>query len=60
MKTKNPAAVAMGKLSAASLTPEQRSERARKAANARALKLTPEQRSAIARQGGKARRKALI
>jgi len=36
------------------LTPEQRSENARKAALARAQRLTPERRSEIARQGGAA------
>jgi hypothetical protein len=60
---KNPNAVALGKLggkaTAASLTPEERSESARKAglvgSKARKEALTPEQRSKIARKAAKAR-----
>jgi hypothetical protein len=56
---KNPAAVALGKLSAASMTPEQRSKNARKAGQAsgvaRMKKLTPTQRKKIAMAAAKAR-----
>jgi hypothetical protein len=56
---KNPAAVALGKLSAASMTPEQRSQNATKAGKvggaARAESLTPAQRKKIAKNAAKAR-----
>ena len=56
---KNPAAVALGKLSAASMTPEQRSQNATKAGkvggSARAAKLTSAQRKKIAKTAAKAR-----
>ena len=56
---KNPAAVALGKLSAASMTPEQRSENASKAGiaggAARAKSLTAAQRKKIAKTAAKAR-----
>jgi len=38
-KEKNPAAVALGKLSGSRMTPEQRAERSRKAGLARAVKM---------------------
>jgi hypothetical protein len=51
---KNPAAVALAKLRANSMTADERSESARTAGlvggKARAAKLTPEQRSAIAKK----------
>jgi hypothetical protein len=53
-KRKNPAAVAMAKLRAKSLTKQERSDIASKAGKARLTKLTPEQRSEIARKAGKA------
>lgn len=53
-KKKNPAAVALAKLRAASLTKRERSEIASKAGKARLSKLTAEERSAIARKAGKA------
>jgi len=53
-KKKNPAAVALAKLRAKSLTAAQRSEMASNAGKARLTKLTPEQRSEIARKAGKA------
>ena len=53
-KKKNPAAVALAKLRAKSLTKEERAEIASKAGKARLTKLTPEQRSEIARKAGKA------
>jgi hypothetical protein len=56
---KNPAAVALGKLSAASMTPEQRQENATKAGKvggkARAKALTKKQRSDIAKAAAEAR-----
>jgi hypothetical protein len=56
---KNPAAVALGKLSAASMTPEQRKENATKAGQIggvkRAESLTPAQRKKIAKAAAKAR-----
>jgi hypothetical protein len=51
-KKKNPAAVAMAKLRLKKLTPEQRSEIARKAGLASRASLTPEERSANARKAG--------
>jgi hypothetical protein len=56
---KNPAAVALGKLSAASKTPEERKEHGSKGGNiggkARAKALTKKQRSDIAKAAAKAR-----
>jgi hypothetical protein len=56
---KNPAAVALGKLRAASMTDEEREASARKAGlvggKARALALTKEQRQEIARKAAAAR-----
>lgn len=46
MKEKNPAAVALGRLSRASQTPEQRTRTASIAGSARWAKATPEQRKA--------------
>ena len=54
MDNKNPAAVALAKLRAKSLTEQQRAEIASKAGKARLTKLTPQQRSEIARKAGKA------
>ena len=59
MKRKNPAAVALAKLRAASMTPEERQEAGRKGGlkggKARAKKLTKVQRQEIARKAGAAR-----
>jgi hypothetical protein len=59
--TKHPFAVKLGrrggKARAAALTPDERSESARKASHARIKVLTPEQRSKIAREAAKPRRK---
>ena len=55
MKKKHPGAVALGKLSAASLTPEQRRAKASAAGKARAKKLSAEQRRAIGRMAAAAR-----
>jgi hypothetical protein len=56
---KNPAAVALGKLRAASMTPAARSEISRmgglKGGRARAKKLTKAQRKAIAKKAAEAR-----
>jgi general stress protein YciG len=51
---KNPAAIALARLRAKSLTKERRVEIASKAGKARLTKLTPERRSEIARKAGKA------
>jgi hypothetical protein len=57
--TKNPAAVALAKLRAESMTPAQRSKQARKAGlaggAARAKKLSKAQRKAIAKKAAEAR-----
>jgi hypothetical protein len=53
-KKKNPAAVAMAKLRAKSLTKTERQAIAKKAALARSAKLSAEQRAEIARKAGKA------
>lgn len=52
---KNPAAVALGKLSGASLTDTQREDRARNGGNASAKNLTKEQRIERARKAARAR-----
>jgi hypothetical protein len=58
-KKKNPAAVALAKLSVASITPEERREHGSMGGKiggaARAKKLTPKQRSEIAKAAAKAR-----
>ena len=58
-KPKNPAAVALAKLRAASMTPEQRMKQARKAGlvggAARARKLSKRKRKAIAKKAAEAR-----
>jgi hypothetical protein len=53
-REKNPAAVALAKLRAKSLTKQERVEIASKAGKARLTKLTPEERSEIARKAGRA------
>ena len=59
VKRKNPAAVALAKLRAASMTPEERQEAGRKGGlkggKARAKKLTKTQRKAIAQKAAAAR-----
>lgn len=63
VKRKNPAAVALGKLGglkggkarAAKLSPERRSEIARKASAARMTKISPQRRKEIARKAIRAR-----
>ncbi len=52
---KNPAAVKLGKRSGINMTEEQRAERARNAANARADSLTKARRKAIAKKAAAAR-----
>jgi hypothetical protein len=53
--SKNPAAVALGKLRAASMSPEDREKASSGGGHARAAKLTKTQRKAIAKKAAAAR-----
>jgi hypothetical protein len=52
---KNPAAVQLGRLRAAKLTPEERVALGRRGGKKRARNLTPEERTAIAKKAAEAR-----